>query len=112
MSVANKIKVIECLRELANYDYQRKVWLASSGPEVSSFTEAVCGLFDDSGLGKALDKPHNVFTNEIDALLRELRMAIRKIDGLRKPLIVIADPEMDHVRRLAERILLLIDRTK
>ena len=57
--------VISCLQELADYDFQRRVWLASTGPAVSSFTEAVSGLFDDSGVGDALEKYSSVFSPDI-----------------------------------------------
>jgi hypothetical protein len=35
----NQAKVIECLRELADYNYQQRVWIGSSPGEISSLTE-------------------------------------------------------------------------
>ena len=112
MNTVNTAKVTDCLRELADADFQKRVWLASSGSEVSSFTEAICGLFDDSGLDVAFDKGHTVFTREIDALLRELGNAVRAVDEFRPPAELIADPQMDRVRGLAAKALSAIERPK
>jgi hypothetical protein len=102
-------KVQEELRELANRDVQSRRWLASSGPEISSFTEAVSGLFDDSGLGDALDQGGVVYSPAADRLLRELETAIRRVNSSRSPAQVIADKEMETVRSLAARALALIE---
>lgn len=45
-----------CLRELSDEGFPRRAWLASSGPELSSFAELVAQTFDDTGLGDALDQ--------------------------------------------------------
>jgi hypothetical protein len=55
---------------LADEAYQRQLWLAAGGPEVSSFTECISRLWDDSGLSDALDRPQGVYTPEIDDQLR------------------------------------------
>jgi hypothetical protein len=111
MNGVNKAKVINCLRELTDYDFQQRVWLASSGPEVSSLTEAVCGLFDDSRLDVAFDKGRTVFTGEIDSLLHELGNLVRSVDEFQPPAILIRDPRMERVRKLAAEALSAIERT-
>jgi hypothetical protein len=104
----NQAKVIEGLRELSDIGSQRKWWLAPEG-EVSSFTEAISKLFDDSGLGDVLDRGKPAFTPSVDMLLRRLSDEVGGIDqfGVREELI--ADPKMQSIRELAARILSLID---
>jgi hypothetical protein len=105
--------VVKFLSELANYDFQRRVWLASSGPEISSFAEAICGLFDDTGLGDRLEKQtHPVFSAEIDESLRELdRLVLRASSsfGSMPPAEVIEHQNMREIRSLAAQILAQIE---
>ncbi|HEV7928408.1 MAG TPA: hypothetical protein VGR14_23850 [Verrucomicrobiae bacterium] len=108
MSTVDKSKVIDFLEELSDEQFQRSVWLASSGPEISSLTEAICGLFDDSGLSIALDKGKMVFTEEIDDLLRGLGHALGAVEESLPPARLIIDPKMVSVREQATRLLHLI----
>lgn len=39
--------IIGHLDELSDEEYQSRIWVRGEGPECSSFTEVVCGLFDD-----------------------------------------------------------------
>jgi hypothetical protein len=95
----------EALTELADADYQRRVWTATSGPEVGSFSEAISRLYDDSGLGDALDADREVYGPELDGMLRSLATAIDGIDGRRPPAELIEDPHLVSVRRQAASIL-------
>lgn len=100
--------VTECLRELADRSYQERVWATFAAPEQSSFEEAVCGLYDDSGLGNELDKSHAVFSAVADAKLRVLGDKLSAIDSNRAPLEIIKDPKMEEVRVLARELLDLL----
>ncbi|MGH2572317.1 MAG: hypothetical protein ACRDGU_02315 [Actinomycetota bacterium] len=97
--------VENALRELADEAYQRRLWLASGGSEVSSFTECVSRLWDDSGLSEALDQPHSVYTPEIDDHLRELRAFLGRIDDSRSPEAILKDPRLESVRAMAYALL-------
>ena len=105
-----RAKVIESLRELSDEAFQRRVWLASSGPEVSSFVEAISGLFDDTGLGDILERPEQppVFSPEIYDGLRELSQLIgreaRSFQSL-SPHALIEHPKMREIRTIAGSIL-------
>jgi hypothetical protein len=48
-------EVLECLRQLADPEFQARVWVRGEGPEVSSYVEVACQLFDDTGLGDLLE---------------------------------------------------------
>lgn len=66
------------LRELADETDQTRLWMASTGPEISSFTECACRLFDDRGLGDELERGHEVYTEQIDQRLAKLRRLLRR----------------------------------
>lgn len=93
------------LRELADVDFQRRVWTGQSLPqEYSSFVEAVETVFDDSGLQPDLDRGRPVFSDEIDAELRELGTLLKRVKVDRTANEIIDDPLMYEVRRRASAI--------
>jgi hypothetical protein len=100
-----KEQIIDCLREFSDEAIQRKRWLSSSGPEVSSFTEAICQLFDDTGLGDELEKNTTVFNREIDCKLRLLLETLKSIDSSLSPNSLIEDPKMLDIRESATTII-------
>lgn len=62
--------VKEALAELADAPFENRVWLAEEGPEIGSIVVTMGQLFDDSGLGDALNEGGEfVFTAENDAEL-------------------------------------------
>lgn len=93
--------VSEALRELSDEDYQRRVWLAESGPEVGSLTEAIERLFDDSGLGDALEDSKTAYLPETVSALSELDSLLKQIDDRRSPAVTLSDPRLRRVRELA-----------
>lgn len=104
--------LMNCLRELADSEYQRRVWLGAGGNEMSSFTEAYCGAFDDTGLGDAIDAdrcPPELDEDSYSALKR-LGTAMSKIDDSGPPEALFRDPRMEKVRGLAQAALDLLER--
>jgi hypothetical protein len=98
------------LRELADEHEQRRLWLSTGADgEVSSPTECVCRLFDDSGLGDELERDRVVYTPGIDGRLTLLRKAMKRIDADRHPQALIDDPGMAEVRDLAAEVLTLLN---
>jgi hypothetical protein len=93
------------LAELADAEYQRRVWFGRDSNEMSSFTEAVATLFDDSGLGDALDSGAPIYGLDVDEALRELSALVGNVDVERAPVDVVDDPAMPAVRSLAATIL-------
>jgi hypothetical protein len=101
-------RVEDALRELADEGEQARLWLADAGPEIGSLDECICRLFDDSGLGDALDRGR-VYTPEIDAGLRDLRQALSKIDRKCPVAMVLADPGLARARESAQMLLPLFN---
>ncbi len=97
--------VEDALRELADESFQRQVWLASRGPLVGSFTECCCQLWDDSGLGDALDRRHRVYSGPLDERLRALHALLRRIDERRAPEAILQDPRLAEARSAARELL-------
>jgi hypothetical protein len=97
--------VEQALRELADQAMQTRLWLASSGPEIASLDECQCTLFDDSGLGDALDKAHVVYAPQVDDHLRELRLVLHRIDHNRPPQHVLDDEFLHEARARAQGLL-------
>jgi hypothetical protein len=99
--------VVDALQELADESMQRRLWFSTgeNGADVSSLIECRCRLFDDSGLGDALDRNEAAYTPSIDDRLRALRNALRGIDGGRSPEAVVTDPGLVPVRTMAADLL-------
>lgn len=99
------------LEELSDAEFQQNVWVIGSPVEVASMTEAVAALFDDSGLGLALEKGGVVFTQEADSELRELRkiLGFSLLDERKHgTAAVINSPKWRAARDRAARVLKLL----
>ena len=103
----NRVLVKQSLEEFSSRDAQLYLWTkAGDGKRISSFVEACCGLFDDSGLGVILRTGAQfVISQELRDLLIKLDQALDSVDDEQDPEIVIDLPEMEVVRRLAKAAL-------
>ncbi len=108
MNNINIPMILNCLNELCDIAYQQRVWLASTGPEISSFTEAVCQLFDDSGLGVELEKNNIIFSESIDTKLRMMQVKLAEINDKQAPLDIINETKMKRIRLLSGELLKLL----
>ncbi len=106
MEEVNFDLVKESLRELADKDTRVRLWNSDQGL-VSSFIEAVEGLFDDSGLELALQRNPEAFTAEAMSLLNQLQKEIKRVDAYMPPERLINDQRMSAVRRTASELLQL-----
>jgi hypothetical protein len=98
----------ECLHELNDRVEQVRLWL-STGGEVSSFDEAVAGLFDDSGLSHELERGTTGLGAPAEQALRALDDALRRVHSSGPVDVLIDSPEMDEVRRRASAALALVE---
>lgn len=98
-------EIVECLAQLADTEFQERVWVRGEGPEVSSFDEVVCQLLDDSGLGDLLDHERGaaVLGSEAEEELQQLRTLMDGIpEGLNAPL-VLSHPDWKEIVGVAQR---------
>ena len=100
-------RVRECLGEFARIEQQRERWLrtGADGSEVSSFVDCQCGLFDDSGLGLAIDRGECPYPRPVMEKLRKLDQLLKSIDWEQDEEAIISSPGMVPVRSLASEIL-------
>lgn len=105
-----KGNIIGILKELADKDYQEKVWLYTAlvpGMTIS-FTEAANMLFDDCVVGDYLKGGEVLFDKRTTQALRELHHATDAVDEYRPQEVIINDPLMEIVREKAAKALALI----
>jgi hypothetical protein len=95
--------ILSSLDELADQDHQRRVWIAGGSSEQSSFVECFSVLYDDSGLGDALDANKVVFGEAVDGRLRELAATLSGVDARRGAAEIIDDPTFEDIRTFARR---------
>lgn len=98
--------IISALEELADMDIQTQLWVNGGPDGMSSYTEAICGLFDDGGVSRAMKSGGLL---ERPTLLKHfiaLDKCVGKVRENQSPENIIADPRMIAVREIAAQILL------
>ena len=96
--------IVDALRELADAEYQERVWAGHSLTEMSSFDECVERLFEDSGLAIGMAKGP-VYGGGPDGLLRELDTLVGSVRADGRVEELLRDPVLVRCRSLAARIL-------
>lgn len=102
--------IMDVLKELsADPDYQVLLWSGGIEGEHASFTEAVCGLFNDSGLGRELDTGlvDKKYSTTLCQLARYLRSLLKDIDGCWEPEKIVSHSAMTTVREIASTLRIL-----
>ena len=102
--VYNEI-VEECLQEFADEEAHGVLWRSDGKSDVSSFIECSCRLWDDSGLGDAMEKPGVIYSKDIDDKLRRLHIVLRKVDYRQPVDNVLQDPNLRAARGMAGALL-------
>jgi hypothetical protein len=108
---SQKQQIIEALLELSDKELQRRRWLSRGDGEVSSFSEAICQLFDDTGLGHELERGRVIFSFEMDELLRQFEASLKAAGSLDRKLSrdeFISHPDMAAIRAISTAILVQI----
>lgn len=95
------------LEEMASLEEQRQLWLARRKGEMSTFEEACCGIFDDSGLSRAMDKGlvEDYYGNEVAQKVEILNHLIDKVPDNLNPNDLIEHPIMCQIRQAAKEVL-------
>lgn len=69
----------EGLAQLADRDYQERIWGGNGGRVQSSFVECLETIFDDSVLSIALERGEEVFSVDIDRMLIDLSTIVDRV---------------------------------
>ena len=100
MEAINRRSVIWGLEQLASRSEQERLWLSDgSSGEVSSFTESICGVFDDGGVSRALDT--NKLPHSLAAKFRELSKYIDLVPQNVSPQIQIDHPAVAKIAKIS-----------
>lgn len=96
--------VLNGLNELSSKKLQERLWL-SDGPngDVSSFDEAICRIFDDGGVTRAMESqalPANLLS-----IFERLNTLIDKVPNNIHPKNIIEDPGLREIGTVAKSIL-------
>lgn len=98
--------ILNVLRELSDTDYQSALLTGQSEGEQSSFTEAVCVLFNDAGLERAMDSGLLEKTYSRDLCLRAAKLStlVDGIDDSGAPELTLNHPKMNAIREVASEL--------
>lgn len=102
-------KTAEVLREFSSREFQERVWLKGLGPEVSSYEEAMCRLFDDIGFSRLIDvewRQVGLRESQVSAL-RDFRDKLLRFDKdipeIPRPGDVLNRSSWENIRASAQR---------
>ncbi len=100
---ANNAMILECLGELADIQFQERVWVRGEGPELSSLQEAWCTLFDDSCLSMVLGK-RPVYSESIDLDILKLDKELENIDLTKSIKLIVESSDWKRISNRAEKL--------
>lgn len=104
-------EIASLLVEFGDQSYQRRIWLEGAGPEVSCFADAAVGLISGCEIDQVLDVEWEQWglPDAPRGPLREFRRRLGEfleVSGSDPPVeALLADPEWQEVRVLAQRAL-------
>lgn len=98
--------IFESLRELSDTDYQSALWTGQVSGEQSSFTEAICVLFTDAGLERALDSGalEKTYSKDLCLQARRLSSLVTLVDATGTPEQTLNQPVMEDIREVAHEL--------
>ena len=103
----NKNLIIERLKELSDASWQEQLWTGKILGQQSSFVEAVCGLFDDAGLARALESGRlaTSYSAELCRLTNKLSELVALIADGDDPSFVLKHTKMPAIRLTSAALL-------
>lgn len=101
---------ISYLVQIADIDSQRSYWLCGEGCAISSPSELLCQLFDDTGLGILLDEGRLAFDPVVDQMLLRLNRLADRVDYGAPPDVLLSSKSWHDVVDLARQVLIRIGR--
>ncbi|KAB7610181.1 hypothetical protein F9L33_14910 [Amylibacter sp. SFDW26] len=101
--------ICDNLEELSSIELQERLWLGKNDNLMSSYTEAVCGLFDDGRISLAIEKGYlqKKFSANLCCKVNKLQCLVDKIDDGMEVNAIIDHPRMIEIRKLSKELLAL-----
>lgn len=94
--------VLDGLKELSDSNLQQRLWV-DGNDEMSSYTEAICMIFDDSGLGLSIEK--GSLDEPLLGSFKELDEVIDTIPENETPEDIMGHPNMPKLQQVASKII-------
>ena len=103
------------IREIADAEYQQRVWINGEGPEVGSYVEAMCQLFDDHSLDLLISTAKDERLLQPDQIkqLEAFRDALAHYGDVQKSeddRVIVNDPQWAKIRAHASRFLKVLSK--
>lgn len=95
--------IIDGLNELSSKKLQTKFWLFGGTHGISSFTEAICGIYDDGGVTRALDR--GSLQEPLLTLFKELSTLLKEIPENTSQEEIMSHPTMESVKKISLELL-------
>jgi dissimilatory sulfite reductase (desulfoviridin) alpha/beta subunit len=98
------------IRNIADADYQQRIWINGEGPEVGSYVESMCTLFDDHNIDLLIWTAKNerlLPTDQIEQL-EAFRDALNRYSEPQKSeddRVIVNDPRWAEIRAHASNLL-------
>jgi hypothetical protein len=101
--------VVEALKYLSDYNYQKTTWFENNQSLIGSYNENVMWVFDDTTLSDALVSGETIFGKIVDDALRDLEKETDKIEGDDySEAEILHMPQMEVIRQKAAKALALV----
>ena len=100
-------ELIDALNELSDKEVQMKLWVRGDDGHMSSFTEAICGVFDDAGITRALEKGQ--LEKDVHDRFVELDKLVVQVPENLRPEKIIEHKLMPRIREVASQLLHLVN---
>ena len=98
-------RILECVKDVSDKEYQKRVWIRGEGPECYDFDETCCDFFDDidpligdyknSGITESQYHILKKFRDEFDTFSRKNNCPSEFIDT----------PEWEEITEMAKEVL-------
>ncbi|MEI6890693.1 MAG: hypothetical protein V5783_00850 [Pontiella sp.] len=102
--------VLDGLTELSDREIQIKLWLHGDKDGMSSFTEAICGVFDDGRVTRSMEE--GTISEPLLGLFKKLDALIDRIPEHVVPGIIIDHSSMPELRAVASNLLQILQEQK
>lgn len=100
-------RVVAAIEDVADTAFQQRAWLGA-GPEMSSFVETYCTLYDDNNFDTFLTQPEWAQTGLSNAVRQEMVRLDQLFQAYQEPgsdAEILADPKWHEVAQQAQQVL-------
>ena len=99
----------ELFDELSSREFQNRVWVQGDGPEISSYTELMCGLFNDYSFDSFVEDSWQEFrlSDFLRSKLRQIKLLLTNYnkDDLLTDAQIVNDPKWLEIVEAAGEVL-------